>query len=170
MTDERAEPEREEKPRIALILGAGASGDAGLKLTSDLARIVVAGVEGQGPTPSPAVQALNFVYSQMIGYQGEDGNNPLTAVNIETLVSALRLLASRSSHEVAPFVSAWKAGAVGFSTRETDPTLAKRLDDTVRAVALGAELGHATASPGDLAARVREVTQTGPAPQVFRDA
>jgi len=169
VTDEEAEPLSDEKPRITILLGAGASWDAGLNLTSDLARIVVAGVEGQGPTPPPAVQALNFVYSQMIGYQGEDGDNPLSAVNIETLISALRLLAHRSSHEVAPFVSAWKAGALGFSTTETDPVLARRLDDTVQAVALGG-LARATAFPGGLAALIREVTHTGPAPEVFQDA
>jgi hypothetical protein len=68
----------------------------------------------EAPRPGTEVQALNFVYSAMIGHQGEDGSDPLRAVNIETLVSAVRLLQARESHEVAPFVAAWKAGALGF--------------------------------------------------------
>ena len=39
----------------------------------------------------------------------------------------------------------------------------------MRAVALG-QLAQATAFPGDLAALIREVTHTGPAPEVFQDA
>ncbi|TAL44231.1 MAG: hypothetical protein EPN91_04795 [Salinibacterium sp.] len=100
-------------PRTIVLLGAGASRDAGAPLTSDLAEILVRKMN-QSPRPGPEVQALNFVYSAMIGHQGEDGSDPLRAVNIETLVSAVRLLQARESHEVAPFVAAWKAGALGF--------------------------------------------------------
>ena len=99
--------------RTIVLLGAGASRDAGAPLTSDLAAILVRKMN-QERRPRPEVQALNFVYSAMIGHQGEDGSDPLRAVNIETLISAVRLLQARESHEVAPFVSAWKAGALGF--------------------------------------------------------
>lgn len=99
--------------RTIVLLGAGASRDAGAPLTSDLAAILVRKMN-QEPRTRPEVQALNFVYSAMIGHQGEDGSDPLRAVNIETLISAVRLLQARESHEVAPFVSAWKPGALGF--------------------------------------------------------
>lgn len=88
--------------RTIVLLGAGASRDAGLPLTSQLAEMLVARFNRQSPR-LPFVQALNFVYSAMIGHQGEDGSDPLRAVNIETLISAVRLLQQRESHEVAPF-------------------------------------------------------------------
>ncbi|HWM34195.1 MAG TPA: hypothetical protein VNR36_08170 [Pseudolysinimonas sp.] len=100
--------------RTVVLLGAGASFDAGLPLTSQLAERIVARFNAQRP-PVRGVQELNFVYSAMIGHQGEDGSDPLRAVNIETLVSAVRLLQARESHEVAPFVSSWKPGALGFA-------------------------------------------------------
>lgn len=105
--------------RTIVLLGAGASRDAGLPLTGDLAELLVARAnaeeraEGWRRQPS-GVAELNFIYSAMVGHQGEDGSDPLRAVNIETLISAVRLLQSRESHEVAPFVASWKEGASGF--------------------------------------------------------
>lgn len=102
------------EPRVALLLGAGASADAGLPLTSDLADRVVDlanarnGSRGAGLQKSPGwVQAINAVYAGMIGYRGLSGGDPRSAVNIETLISAVRLLGVREKHEIAPFVAAW---------------------------------------------------------------
>jgi hypothetical protein len=122
--------------RTIVLLGAGASRDAGLPLTSQLAQLLVQKLGESGSTRHE-VEALNFVYSQMIGYQGEDGSYPLRDVNIETLISAVRLLQHRESHEVAPFVSAWKPGALGFGgsarpygyASEIERALAKAVDD-----------------------------------------
>ena len=97
--------------RVAVLLGAGASKDAGLPLTHELAQRIV-GSLNERTSYGPVVQALNFVYGAMVGYQGETGANPLQAVNIERLVSAVRLLARRADHEVAPFVSSWRGTAV----------------------------------------------------------
>lgn len=105
--------------RTIVLLGAGASRDSGLPLTGDLAELVVAranaddGSRHRRQQPS-GVAELNFIYSAMMGHQGEHGDDPLQAVNIETLISAVRLLQSRESHEVAPFVASWKEGARGF--------------------------------------------------------
>lgn len=79
--------------RITLLLGAGASVDAGLPLTVQLAERVLH--EANSDSGRNWVRALNFVYGSMVGYQSEDGSNPLQAVNIERLISAIRLL-SRS--------------------------------------------------------------------------
>lgn len=107
--------------RTVVLLGAGASADAGLPLTSGLARLVVekaneldAKHRRLPPGPPGFITALNAVYASMIGHQGQLGSNPLTAVNIETLISAVRLLQNRDHHEVAPFVSAWSAALSDF--------------------------------------------------------
>lgn len=73
---------------------------------------------GLPPGPPGFVTALNAVYASMVGYQGQRGNNPLTSVNIETLISAVRLLQHRDSHEVAPFVSAWSAAVSEFPSTD----------------------------------------------------
>lgn len=102
--------------RVAVLLGAGASADAGLPLTVSLAERVVVSANATDGVDSDWVRALNFVYGSMVGYASDEGNNPLAAVNIERLISALRLLQVAKSHEAAPFVAAWKSGALGLGS------------------------------------------------------
>lgn len=110
-------------PRTTVLLGAGASADAGLPLTFQLAETIVRRANSAGDARSSAwVSALNFVYGSMVGHQAEDGGNPLQAVNIERLISALRLLADAANHEAAPFVT-WKPGVAGAASATVDRRL-----------------------------------------------
>lgn len=107
--------------RVVVLLGAGASRDADLPLTSELAAEVIARANAEpNQHRGDWRRALNFVYGAMLGHQSEDGSNPLRAVNIEKLISALRLLQERETHEVAPFVASWKTGADGVGSRDLD--------------------------------------------------
>lgn len=117
------------EPRRAVLLGAGASADAGLPLTFQLAERVVqrANEQPDGPGRRDWVSVLNFVYGSMVGYQAEDGGDPLGAVNIEKLISALRLLQNLADHEAAPFVSAWKPAALGVGVSDADESAGSRL-------------------------------------------
>ncbi|WP_167366987.1 SIR2 family protein [Microbacterium paludicola] len=101
-----------------MLLGAGASADAGLKLTSALASAVVERANEQSYRYGVPdwVRALNAVYAGMVGYRGARGENPLAAVNIETLISAVRLLRHRDQHEVAPFVASWAGSLSDFAS------------------------------------------------------
>lgn len=127
-------------PRTTVLLGAGASADAGLPLTVRLAETIVRRANsGAEARPSAWVSALNFVYGSMIGHQAEDGGNPLQAVNIERLISALRLLADAANHEAAPFVI-WKPGVTGA----TSATVDRRLGEAVIR-SLGRALGERSA-------------------------
>ena len=114
--------EKRERSTV-LLLGAGASRDAGLPLMADLARTVVEDLNRE-PEEPPWLRALNFVYGQMVGHQSERGENPLNAVSIERLISALRLLQNKDDHEAAPFVASWKPGAAGFQQTGTLGALA----------------------------------------------
>lgn len=118
--------------RTIALLGAGASADAGLPLTNQLARLLVAKSNEDRSIARPTIRALNFVYGEMVGHQADDGGNPLQAVNIEKLISAVRLLRSRQDHEVMPFVASWKAGALGFGNATAPRHLGS---DLVRAIA-----------------------------------
>ena len=116
--------------RVAVILGAGASADANLKLTADLAKAIVE--EANAPRRLLAsdrdwIQALNAVYAGMVNYQTIHGGNPLTSVNIEMLISAIRLLRERDSLEIAPFVGSWSAGISDFTSTSLPTKLTDRL-------------------------------------------
>ena len=101
--------------RTAVLLGAGASADAGLPLTVELASRIVARVNASNSS-AEWVRTLNFIYGSMVSHQTRDGGNPLAAVNIERLISSVRLLRDRNSHEVAPFVGSWKPGSGGITS------------------------------------------------------
>lgn len=103
--------------RTCVLLGAGASADAGLPMTESLARNLLKRFNADwdliGAPPSWLL-ALNFVYGAMVGEQSKRGGDPQSSVNVERLISALRLLSSKESHEAAAFVDSWKPGAEGF--------------------------------------------------------
>jgi hypothetical protein len=158
--------------RVAVLLGAGASADAGLPLTTQLAEIIVARANDEhrderGSLPG-WVRALNFVYGSMVGYQAEDGSNPLAAVNIERLISALRLLKDAKGHEVAPFVANWKTGALGVGAARVDPSLGDRVMS-----AISSSLGSRFSSGRDLGDAIGAIARSAtsaPHPGAFGDA
>ena len=92
---------------VAVLLGAGSSRDAGLPLTNELAKRLVEQVNAQAGDVHEVNKALNFVYGAMVNHDSQQGKNPLAAVNVERLFSAVRLLRSRFDHEAAPFVTTW---------------------------------------------------------------
>ncbi|WP_295818110.1 SIR2 family protein [uncultured Microbacterium sp.] len=105
------------QPRTAVLLGAGSSRDAGLPLTEALAQRIVESFDAEivaleryeQRQQEPVVRALHMVYGAMVAHATDQGESPLTAVNVEKLVSAIRLLRDRRTHEAAPFVSQWRA-------------------------------------------------------------
>lgn len=118
--------------RTAVLLGAGASRDAGLPLTEELAQRLVRDFDdglvltqpSGGLRPEQLLRALHMVYGAMVARATERGDSPLAAVNVEHLVSAVRLLRDRASHEAAAFVT-WRP-----SVEEVDShTLTVRDDD-----------------------------------------
>lgn len=122
--------------RITILLGAGASADAGLLLTSGLAKEIVhrANTSRDGTRysgPRDWVRALNAVYAGMVGYQGARGNNPLSAVNIETLISAVRLLRVRDDHEMAPFVANWTPSLSNFGSTDLPTSAGGKIAKTI---------------------------------------
>lgn len=80
----------------------------------------------------------------MVNYQTIHGENPLTSVNIEMLISAIRLLRERDSLEIAPFVGSWSAGISEFTSTHLP------LKTTDRLVAsLGKSLGDVSSRVGE---------------------
>lgn len=113
--------------RRMVLLGAGASADAGLPLTNALARGLLEAVHADYRASSPEVQALNFVYGAMVNARSERGEDPLAAVNVETMVSAIRLLRHRLGHEATPFIQGWKTAVGEFGRARSSDALASDL-------------------------------------------
>lgn len=99
--------------RTMVLLGAGASKDAGLPLTNDFADLLLEEMSHDYKS-TPELAALNFVYGAMVNARSERGENPRAAVNVETMISAIRLLAHRDEHEAAPFITSWKSPVSAF--------------------------------------------------------
>ncbi len=141
--------------RVAVLLGAGASGDAGLPMTGELTQRLVARLGGQ----SPAGRALNYVCSALIGHRGASGGDPYAALDVERVFTAVQLLATRADHEVAPFVNAWHPGVEAFDSGggfNAELTLQRSLD-----MALGGGAGGASALQKDIASIARAAVGSG---------
>ncbi|WP_404435899.1 SIR2 family protein [Microbacterium aerolatum] len=103
-------------PRTAVLLGAGASVDAGLPTTFTFARQLVEDITATLGRDRTIVKTLNFVYGAMVNHRTERGGDPFDAVNVETMISAIRLLRDRGTHEVAPFIQDWKPGVGRYAS------------------------------------------------------
>ena len=160
--------------RTAVLLGAGASADADLLLTSGLASAIIekanqAKSRAYGSGKPDWVRALNAVYAGMVGHQGARGDNPLSAVNIETLISAVRLLRKRDDHEVAPFVSSWSAALSNFGSSHLPTLEGKTILDAVEK-ALGSHAGFSDRDITDAVARIARAAVQPDLEKPFADA
>ena len=88
-----------------LLLGAGASVDAGLPTSIDMTRkIVDLFWEDRFWRPEHA-RVVSFVIGGLLFSRGVKGMKPLSGgVNVEEFFSSVELLAQRNSSEIAPFV------------------------------------------------------------------
>ncbi|WP_341977801.1 SIR2 family protein [Microbacterium sp. LWO13-1.2] len=153
--------------RTAVLLGAGASRDAGLPLTQELALNLLKSFDDELSTMNdymrqrqqPVVRALEVIYAAMISHATEQGGSPLSAVNVERLVSAIRLLRDRRTHEAAPFITSWRPSLENVDAHPlaiTDSDLRKhftldsnfdfRLDGLASKVA---DIARSISAPGD---------------------
>lgn len=82
--------------------------DAGLPTTVTFAKQLLEDIAVAHRRQSSLVDTLHFVYGAMVNHRTERGGSPFDAVNVETMISAIRLLRDRDTHEVAPFIRDWK--------------------------------------------------------------
>jgi NAD-dependent SIR2 family protein deacetylase len=93
-----------EKREIVLLLGAGATVDAGLPMAIGLTNCAEEGIADKYPTLLPVLRFISGAIQFGKACQGE----PLTyKINIEELLTACSFLASREKSDVYPFVAAW---------------------------------------------------------------
>jgi hypothetical protein len=90
-----------------VLLGAGASQEAGVPTTFDMTESLARRVDrSQGPF-HPTVRALNFVCGALLAHDAANGMNPFSGLDVERVFAAVELLAERDTLEVSPFVASW---------------------------------------------------------------
>jgi hypothetical protein len=90
-----------------LLLGAGASVEAGVPDTYGMTRKIVNSFR-EDPFLKQHAHVISFVIGGLLFQQGIKDENPLEAsVNVEELFNAVQLLAERNALEAAPFVGSW---------------------------------------------------------------
>lgn len=94
--------------RSLVLLGAGASQEAGIPTTFELTRVLVERIEGHAGWRRDNSSALNFVCGTLVGYDAATkGTSPFDRLDIERVFAAVELLAERRDLEVTPFVASW---------------------------------------------------------------
>lgn len=127
--------------RVAVLLGAGASADAGLPLSGELTNYLIEYVGSNHDLKLSA--ALNQICSAIIAHRGTQGVSPLVPLNVERVISSIRLLRAREEHEAAPFVASWLPALSHAGSAEVSASTARQIKDQ-----LG--LGRGNPFPGHL--------------------
>ena len=94
-----------------VLLGAGASVPAGIPTATEMTeRMLQSGASSDEKLPSLKShhrRVIRFVAGGIAMHRGEQGDNPLSGINIEELFTAVKMLADRDTLEIAPFVAQW---------------------------------------------------------------
>jgi hypothetical protein len=91
--------------KIAVLLGAGASVDAGLPTSTAFTEKLTNHFKGHYRPEVPEI--LNFVSGLLLGERGAQGRDPYDGVDVEKVMTAIELLGDRRELEIAPFVFSW---------------------------------------------------------------
>ncbi len=100
-----------------LLLGAGASVEAGVPASMGLTQELARRVDEMHGRYQGTSQALNIAIGALIAYDTARGGGAFDSVDVERLFSAVQMLGDRDKVEIAPFVANWSASldAIGQS-------------------------------------------------------
>lgn len=95
-------------PQTTVLLGAGASVDAGLPIATDLTKQIAEAISSDGAVLASGVShALNRTIGSIIAHQASNGRSAYAGVDAETVFSAVKMLSERETLEISPFVNSW---------------------------------------------------------------
>ena len=110
-----------------LLLGAGASVDAGVPASFDMSGRILEELANDRHR-----RVVSLVLGGLMFQQGAAGLNPIkNRVDVESLFSAILLLSERRTFELAPFVSAWNPFVDELDVPRNNPFAGNRLVDTI---------------------------------------
>jgi hypothetical protein len=101
-----------------VLLGAGASEEAGVPMSYAMTRRIFEGIAARASSSAHRdAAALSFIRATLIADQAARGN-PSQELHVEHVFSAVQLLAERSTLEVTPFVAAWHPAVDALDRRD----------------------------------------------------
>ena len=102
-----------------VLLGAGASVDAGLPASTAMTEQIVGALNDWRHQRSGLAGALNYTVGAMIAHNSAREGSPYDGIDVESLFSAIQMLSSKDALEIAPFV-AWSPALTSLrGTRST---------------------------------------------------
>ncbi len=125
-----------------ILLGAGASVEAGVPAARQMAQSVYAAL---GSRRGRDTQALDIAIAGLCVHQCVSRHDPFGEIDIEDLYEALLLLAKRDKHLLAPFVGTWSHTLLPSDRpelREPIGKFVKELAEGIRAASSGHGLGN----------------------------
>jgi hypothetical protein len=105
----------------AVLLGAGASKEAGVPTTFEVTEKLVERINS-AHAGSPTAKALHFVCGALLAHDAADGANPFATLDVERVFAAVELLGERATLEVTPFVAAWHRAVDALDAPSTAAT------------------------------------------------
>lgn len=90
-----------------ILLGAGASMDAGLPSALSATSEIVKSLKNQENGSEPCLQILQYVIGCLLADKGRKLENPLDGVDVEAVYNALMFLADLGESDAFPFIQSW---------------------------------------------------------------
>lgn len=103
--------------KTVALLGAGASAEAGVPTTFEATERLVHRINERAYDLRPIAAALHFVCGALLAYDGAEGQNPFSGLDVERVFAAVQLLAERNTLEVSPFVGSWHRAVDALDSR-----------------------------------------------------
>lgn len=100
-----------------LLLGAGASKEAGIPTAFEMTRSISDQIRKDWPEYG---RVISYVVGGLLFDGGQRNEDPLAGqINVEALFNAVQLLAERNSLEAAPFIGSWHPMVEQFDKRSS---------------------------------------------------
>lgn len=93
-----------EAKKTVILLGAGASMDAGVPGSTNMTQQIVEALDTFQNKRSGITHAVNYALGAMIAHRTANGASAYAGIDVEDLFSAVQMLAERETLEIAPFV------------------------------------------------------------------
>lgn len=116
--------------RTAVLLGAGASVEAGVPASVSMTRRITEQIDKQLPGGMNA-RALNMAIGALIAHDTAAGGRAYDGIDVERLFGAIQMLAERDQLEVSPFVSTWNSGLQQLGGTGLSPSFGQHLANSL---------------------------------------
>lgn len=90
-----------------VLLGAGASVDAGIPVSVDLTKKIAETIDTPSNRYNKTAHALNVAIGAMVAHDTAHGRAAFAGIDVERIFAAVRMLARRDELDIAPYVAAW---------------------------------------------------------------